>query len=566
TSPADGQEISPNGAVISWQASQYAQQYRVTVSDSDSGENIEVQQVEGTQATLHALPPSHKLHIMVEALGAYGQSLPCEQTICVQTGMNGPVVLYPAQGDELICGNDIPVVLGQVEGPNPEQYTWQLYDGETLLQSGEFDGLHTLLPAAAFTKGAGKYTLVLEGKKQGNSPVSLRMALHIGAKPVEDIQFLKPSAGQSIPLQDVAVLFGGGDGAKAFELTLTRKDDGQIVLDKVSLGLEKEYVISKDKLQTNRTYTLEVTAIAQDAMASNKTASIEFSVEKPRVAAPIASQAGGEVSSGAAITLSCSTPQSKLYYTLDGTEPTSASTAYTGPVTISKACTLKVIAIAQGMLDSPIKTYTFTIKQPQATLPPIQVNGDVPQVNGRHSIFLSPSTQSWNIGYGDYGSEKYRMNIVCDYLEEYLKQAGVTVYRSTASSLENALAQSRTYGADLHLALHSNASNGKAYGNETWVDFSNTSAKKAAQMLQSAIMGVYYRSGGNNGVLNGAKWHKRADGTYQSMGETNPNLVKNGILMEIGFHDNPQDSQWVIDNPKTIAKAIAIAVVTYFNS
>ena len=37
-------------------------------------------------------------------------------------------------------------------------------------------------------------------------------------------------------------------------------------------------------------------------------------------------------------------------------------------------------------------------------------------------IFLSPSTQEFNIGYGDFGSEEYRMNRIADIVERLLKE------------------------------------------------------------------------------------------------------------------------------------------------
>ena len=45
-------------------------------------------------------------------------------------------------------------------------------------------------------------------------------------------------------------------------------------------------------------------------------------------------------------------------------------------------------------------------------------------------IFLSPSTQEFNVGYGDFGTEEYRMNRIADIVEQLLKSQGYTVYRN----------------------------------------------------------------------------------------------------------------------------------------
>lgn len=60
------------------------------------------------------------------------------------------------------------------------------------------------------------------------------------------------------------------------------------------------------------------------------------------------------------VTITCSTPGVKIYYTLDGTTPDEKSEEYTGPITVSATVTIKAIAIKEGMVDSKVATTTFT--------------------------------------------------------------------------------------------------------------------------------------------------------------------------------------------------------------
>lgn len=79
------------------------------------------------------------------------------------------------------------------------------------------------------------------------------------------------------------------------------------------------------------------------------------------VATPKFSVAGGEVAANTTVTLSCDTAGAKIYYTTDGSTPTSSSSEYTGAITIDVAKTIKAIAIKAGMTNSGVATAVYTI-------------------------------------------------------------------------------------------------------------------------------------------------------------------------------------------------------------
>ena len=75
------------------------------------------------------------------------------------------------------------------------------------------------------------------------------------------------------------------------------------------------------------------------------------------------------------------------------------------------------------------------------------------------TIFLSPSVQQFNVGYGDYGTEEYRMNRITDYVENLLKQEGYTVYRNDKEdTLKQVVQKSNDVNPAIHVSIHSNAS------------------------------------------------------------------------------------------------------------
>ncbi|MDE5941842.1 MAG: chitobiase/beta-hexosaminidase C-terminal domain-containing protein [Muribaculaceae bacterium] len=83
------------------------------------------------------------------------------------------------------------------------------------------------------------------------------------------------------------------------------------------------------------------------------------------VAAPKFSVAAGAVEEGTSVEITCATEGASIYYTLDGTEPSAASTLYSAPIVINEAVIVKAIAIKEGLENSPVITVAYTIKADQ---------------------------------------------------------------------------------------------------------------------------------------------------------------------------------------------------------
>lgn len=81
------------------------------------------------------------------------------------------------------------------------------------------------------------------------------------------------------------------------------------------------------------------------------------------VATPVANPVGGSYSAEQAVTLTCATAGATIYYTVDGNDPTTASTKYTTTITIPASATtaLKAIAYKDGMTNSAILAESYVI-------------------------------------------------------------------------------------------------------------------------------------------------------------------------------------------------------------
>ena len=81
----------------------------------------------------------------------------------------------------------------------------------------------------------------------------------------------------------------------------------------------------------------------------------------PTVATPTFSPAAGTYTSAQSVTISSATEGATIYYTTDGTEPTTNSTQYNGAISVSSSTTIKAIATAAGYDNSSVATATYTI-------------------------------------------------------------------------------------------------------------------------------------------------------------------------------------------------------------
>jgi Chitobiase/beta-hexosaminidase C-terminal domain len=87
----------------------------------------------------------------------------------------------------------------------------------------------------------------------------------------------------------------------------------------------------------------------------------QLSGTAPSAATPTFSPGAGTYSGPQSVTISEATPSATVFYTTDGTTPTTASLRYTGPITINSSETLKAIAVANGLTNSAVGSATYNI-------------------------------------------------------------------------------------------------------------------------------------------------------------------------------------------------------------
>lgn len=119
-------------------------------------------------------------------------------------------------------------------------------------------------------------------------------------------------------------------------------------------------------------------------------------------ATPTFSPAAGTYTSVQTVTISDATPGATIYYTTDGSTPTTSSTKYAAGVTVSTSETLKAIAVATGLTNSAVGTAAYTLNLPPANTPTFSVAAGT--YTSIQTVKISDTTLGAKIYYTTDGS------------------------------------------------------------------------------------------------------------------------------------------------------------------
>lgn len=169
-------------------------------------------------------------------------------------------------------------------------------------------------------------------------------------------------------------------------------------------------------------------------------------------------------------------------------------------------------------------------------------------------IYLSPSTQEFN-PYVNGGNEEQYMNLIADAMEPYLAASGIRYVRNTPDmTAASSIAASNRGNYDLHLALHSNATakgDGTARGSEVYYYPTSVKGKTFADIAVENLKLIYPLPQNVKAV------------PTTTLGEVR-RVKAPGVLIELAYHDNMEDAQWIKDNIETIAANLVLSLTEYF--
>ena len=214
-------------------------------------------------------------------------------------------------------------------------------------------------------------------------------------------------ASPTVPATDMTqsgVLLGSGDTMTAHvtydgtNLILTLTD---VVVNKVFTHTFPVNIAST--LGSNLAY-IGFTGGTGSNSSSQKIESWTFTAQTPAVTAtPQYAPAAGTYTTAQSVTLSDTTSGAVIYYTVDGSMPTTASAVYGAPISVKTGTeTIKALSVAPGSAASAVASATYTI-QTAVTATPAFAPG-TGTYTGAQSVALSDATAGAVIYYTTNGT------------------------------------------------------------------------------------------------------------------------------------------------------------------
>src|SRR5439155_25860625 len=107
-----------------------------------------------------------------------------------------------------------------------------------------------------------------------------------------------------------------------------------------------------------------------NGMTDSDVANATYTIQQAVAAAPTFSPGAGTYMGSVTVALSTTTSGATIYYTTDGSTPTTGSSAYSAPILVSNTTTIQAIATASGMSNSSVATAVYTIQAVPPTFNP----------------------------------------------------------------------------------------------------------------------------------------------------------------------------------------------------
>lgn len=164
------------------------------------------------------------------------------------------------------------------------------------------------------------------------------------------------------------------------------------------------------------------------------------------------------------------------------------------------------------------------------------------------SVFISPSDQKNNVyAYGNT-NEAEQCSQIAHLLDNFLSKNGVVSFVGTGD-VRNRVSQSNEEKYDLHIAIHTNAFNGKVLGTRVYY-YDMEESYSFARAIYDSLAPVTI--GDSDNISQNQHFYEM----YATLAPA--------VYCECEFHDSLTGAKFIIDNKREIAEAIGRGILKVF--
>jgi hypothetical protein len=170
-----------------------------------------------------------------------------------------------------------------------------------------------------------------------------------------------------------------------------------------------------------KTATIRAITTAAGMVDSNEGAA-DYTIA---VVAPAFTPGAGTYDQPQTVALNTPTSGARIYFTTDGSTPTTTSPMYTAPISVTRTTTIRAIGAASGMANSTVSSATYTLKAATPTFNPAGGSYLLPQL-----ISISSASPGTTIYYTTDGSTPTTAST--QYTGSFLVGVGTTTVKAIA--------------------------------------------------------------------------------------------------------------------------------------
>ena len=165
-------------------------------------------------------------------------------------------------------------------------------------------------------------------------------------------------------------------------------------------------------------------------------------------------------------------------------------------------------------------------------------------------IYISPSSQPANVYAVGNTNEQEQCRKIAAALEKELDRCDFVSYVGLDGTMYTRTADSNKLNVDLHLPIHTNAFDGKVAGLRIMIMKKGGEAEKIAKAIMAELAPITPGTSDGISVQSGLYEIKATKAIC--------------VYIEVGFHDNKEEAQWIIEHTQDIAVAIAKGLCNHY--